>query len=440
LLNCQKYYDKKMIKTDISNAVTFLDEAALNHAKKKAEIAFEKVKDKSGAGSEWLGWRSILSEPNDAELEEISSFASEIRQKADVFIVAGIGGSYTGAMALIRALTPQFGRMGPEIIYAGHHMSGRYLSELLDYLDNPKEDGSAKEVYLNVISKSGSTLETALAFRTLRSWIHSKFEDAKNRIIATTGHSGGVLNKIIAEEGYKKYVIPDDVGGRFSVLTPVGLLPVSVAGIDIQTLFYGAVSEFEKNEEDASEVLEYAAARYLFHEKNYAIDVIGSFEPELLGFTAWVQQLIGESEGKEGMGLFPALAGYSTDLHSVGQLVQEGRRNILETLLVVDKPISNLKVTEGSEDNVDGLDYLTGKLYHKINKSAQEGTVQAHTAGGVPVIKIQLEMLNAQQLGQLIYFYELFTAVYVYMLGVNPFNQPGVEDYKQAMYTLLGKG
>ncbi|MCC5940265.1 MAG: glucose-6-phosphate isomerase [Balneolaceae bacterium] len=428
-----------MIKTDISSAKKFLDETELSGARKKAEEAFKMVKEKSGAGSEWLGWRRILDEPNDAELEEISALASKIRQQADVFIVAGIGGSYTGAMALIKALTPQFGRKGPEIIYAGHHMSGRYLSELLKYLDSTNEDGSDKQVYLNVISKSGSTLETALAFRTLRSWMHKKYDDAKSRIIATTGPEGGVLNKIIEEEGYKKYVIPDDVGGRFSVLTPVGLLPVSVAGIDIQTLFYGAVSEFEENETDGSDVIEYAAARYLFHENDYAIDVIGSFEPELLGFTAWIQQLIGESEGKEGKGLFPALAGYSTDLHSVGQLVQEGRRNIVETLLVVDNSFSDLKVTSENSGDVDGLDYLSGKPFHEINRSALDGTVQAHTEGGVPVIKIRLEMLNTQQLGRLIYFYELFTAVYVYMLGVNPFNQPGVEDYKRAMYTLLGK-
>ncbi len=428
-----------MIKTDITNAVQFLKEEELDSARKKAGVAIKMVKEKSGPGSEWLGWRRILDTPNDAELEEISSLAAKIRRDADIFIIAGIGGSYTGAMALIKALTPQFGRKDPEIIYAGHHMSGRYLSELLEYLDQPKEDGSTKQVYLNVISKSGSTLETALAFRSLRSWMHKKYDDAKDRIIATTGPEGGVLNNIIKEEGYKKFIIPDDVGGRFSVLTPVGLLPVSVAGIDIQTLFYGAVSEFEENEADASQVIEYAAARYLFHENGYAVDVIGSFEPELLGFTAWIQQLIGESEGKEGKGLYPALAGYSTDLHSVGQLVQEGRRNILETLLVVDKAFSGLKVTESNTENIDGLDYLSGKSFHEINRSALDGTTQAHTEGGVPVIKIQLEMLNAQQLGRLIYFYELFTAVYVYMLGVNPFNQPGVEDYKKAMYTLLGK-
>ena len=428
-----------MIRTDITNALQFLDETELKTAKVKAENAFKMVKEKSGPGSEWLGWRRILDVPNDAELEEISSLAAKIRRDADVFIIAGIGGSYTGAMALIKALTPQFGRKGPEIIYAGHHMSGRYLSELVEYLDQPKEDGNTKQVYLNVISKSGSTLETALAFRTLRSWMHKKYDDAKDRIIATTGPEGGVLNNIIKEEGYKKYIIPNDVGGRFSVLTPVGLLPVSVAGIDIQTLFYGAVSEFEQNEADAEQVIEYAAARYLFHESGYAVDVIGSFEPELLGFTAWIQQLIGESEGKEGKGLYPALAGYSTDLHSVGQLVQEGRRNILETLLVVDAAFSDLKVTESNTGNIDGLDYLSGKSYHEINRSALDGTTQAHSEGGVPVIKIRMEVLNAQQLGRLIYFYELFTAVYVYMLGVNPFNQPGVEDYKKAMYTLLGK-
>ncbi len=428
-----------MIKTDINNALNFLNDSEINDAKQKAEKAFAMVKEQNGPGSEWLGWRRILNTPNDAELEEIAGLASSIRQQADVFIVAGIGGSYTGAMALIKALTPSFGNKGPEIIYAGHHMSGRYVDELLEYLKQPKEDGSVKSVYLNVISKSGTTLETALAFRMLRSWMHKTYDDARKRIIATTGPEGGVLNKIISEEGYRKYIIPDDVGGRFSVLTPVGLLPVAVAGIDIQTLFYGAVSEFEENESDPEHVINYAATRYAFHEKGYAVDVFGSFEPELLGFTAWIQQLIGESEGKEGKGLFPALAGYSTDLHSIGQLIQEGQRNIIETLIAVEKPFSELSVNIGNEDDIDGLNYLGGKLFHDINQSALEGTVQAHTDGGIPVIKINIEMLNTQQMGRLIYFYELFTAVYVYMLGVNPFNQPGVEDYKRAMYRILGK-
>jgi glucose-6-phosphate isomerase len=428
-----------MITTKLENARKFLTEEELAGGIKKAEDAYHLVAGESGEGSEWLGWRHILASPNDALLKEILRHANSIRQNADVFIVCGIGGSYTGAMALINALNPVFKNNGPEIIFAGHQMSGRYLKELIEHLETAKEDGGRKSVYLNVISKSGSTLETALAFRVLRNWMHNRFEDASKRITATTGPAGGVLNDIVAEEDYKKYVIPDDAGGRFSVLTPVGLLPLAVAGIDIQTLFYGAVSQFEELEENRNDLLEYAAARYALHEKGYAVDVIGSFEPELLGFTAWIQQLIGESEGKDGKGLYPALAAYSTDLHSVGQLIQDGPRNIMETLLVVEKPISDMAVPDSGSDDTDQLGYLAGKTFHEINKSALEGTVEAHTSGGVPVISIHIEKLNARQLGELIYFYELFTAVYVYMLGVNPFNQPGVEAYKKAMYRLLGK-
>lgn len=428
-----------MIKTDIKSARSFVSDNEFAMAFELAQNTYKQVKNKTGAGNEWLGWQRILKEPNDAELEKISSHAEKIRRDADVFIVCGIGGSYTGAMAIIKALNPYFKNNGPEILYAGHHMSGKYLEQLMEYLKTPKEDGELKSVYLNGISKSGSTLETALAFRTIRSWMHKVYEDASDRIIATTGKEGGVMNKIVAKEGYQKYIIPDDVGGRFSVLTPVGLFPVAVAGIDIQTLYYGAVSEYEDCLQDQETILEYAALRYALLNNGHALDVITSFEPELLGFTAWIQQLLGESEGKEGKGMFPAMAGYSTDLHSIGQMIQEGQRNLIETVLVVQKPISDFKVEQTNGEDIDQLGYLAGKSFHEINKSALDGTVEAHTDGGVPVLKIIIEKLNAQQLGKLIYFYELFTAVYVYMLEVNPFNQPGVEGYKKAMYKLLGK-
>lgn len=428
-----------MIKIDANSARTFFSDDEFSSALNKAKLAFEDVVKATGQGSNWLGWRRILNEPNDAELEEISRHAYAIREDADLFIICGIGGSFTGAKAIIDALNPVFKHNGPEIVYAGHHMSGQYLEQLMDYLKTPKEDGELKSVYLNVISKSGSTLETALAFRTIRTWMHEVYgNDAVKRIIATTGQSGGVLNDIIKSEGYTKYIIPEDIGGRFSVLTPVGLLPVAVAGIDIQTLYYGAVSEFEKNEETPDTILEYSAVRYSLHEKGYALDVLGSFEPAMMGFAAWTQQLLGESEGKEGKGLFPATASYSTDLHSFGQMIQQGQRNLIETLFVIEKPLSVHKVAT-MKDNTDQLSYLEGKTFHEINQSAQEGTIQAHHEGGVPVIKIIIEKLNEQQLGRLIYFYELMTAVYVYMLGVNPFNQPGVENYKKAMYRLLGK-
>ena len=429
-----------MIKVDVTGARSFISDDEFESGRKQAASANDNVKSGSGLGSDWLGWRRILKQPNDAELEKIEQQAQAIRSDADIFIICGIGGSYLGSKAIIDALRKPFIDNKPEIIFAGHQMSGRYLESLVKYIDLPKDDGEKKSVYLNVISKSGTTLETALAFRILRGWIHKTYgdEEAQKRITATTGPEGGVLNKLIEEHGYRKYEIPDDVGGRFSVLTPVGLLPVAVAGLDIQTLFYGAVGEFERREKDAGNLLDYAAIRYTLHKSGMALDVIGSFEPELDGFCSWTQQLLGESEGKEGKGLFPATASYSTDLHSIGQMVQQGKRNMMETLLTIEKPISDFSIID-SDDDTDQLGYLAGKSLHEINQSALEGTAEAHHEGGVPIIRISVEKLNEQQVGSLIYFYELFTAVYVYMLGVNPFNQPGVENYKKAMYKLLGK-
>lgn len=427
-----------MISVDLSKSTSFVDDSALSSARKKAGASFTSVQDKSGKGSEWLGWRDLVANPNDAILEEISSLATNIRADADVFIVCGIGGSYLGARAVIEALTPFFGNDGPEIIFAGHQMSGKYLSQLIDHLEKPNDEGEPKSVYLNVISKSGTTLETALSFRVLRKWMQQRFDETKHRISCTTSAEGGALNKLIQEFGYKKFIIPDDVGGRFSVLTPVGLLPIAVAGIDIQTLFYGAVSEYEKLEENPNELLDYAALRYALHEHGKAIDVFASFEPELKGMGFWWQQLLGESEGKNGQGLFPAVVGYSTDLHSLGQLVQDGRRNMIETFLVVDEAPKQI-VVEEQEGNVDTLNYLAGKDMHEINTKALQGTTKSHFEGDIPIISLHMKKLNAQSIGELIYFYELFTAVYCYCLDVNPFNQPGVEGYKSAMFNLLGK-
>lgn len=428
-----------MIRINIEGASDFFTKNELTGAKKLAQSAFEQVREGAGPGNEWLGWRRILKTPNDAELERLDRHAAKIRSDADIFIVCGIGGSYQGARAIIDALTKPFNQKGPEIIYAGHHLGAQYLEQLLRYLNEPKADGTHKSVYLNVISKSGSTLETAIAFRQLRNWMKDVYGDeVKSRITATTGREGGVLNNIIAEEGYTKYVIPDDIGGRYSVLTSVGLLPAAVSGLDIQTLYYGAVAEYESREKDPGDLYDYAAIRYLLLQKGHVLDVIGSFEPELNQLCRWTQQLLGESEGKEGKGLFPTIASYSTDLHSVGQMIQQGQRNLMETLITIEKPLSDLKLSK-METDTDQLNYLAEQPIHKINNSALEGTFQAHVDGGVPVVLVGIETLNEQQIGRFIYFYELFTAVYVYMLEVNPFNQPGVEDYKKAMYKLLGK-
>ncbi len=428
-----------MLDVDLTKARSFIKEGQLKAAQDKSVAALEHVQKADAEGAEWLGWRRILAEPNDAELEEIDTLATELRSEVDVLVVCGIGGSYLGSKALIKALTPAF-KTGDniEILFAGHNISGGYLKELIEYLELPKADGSPKQVAVNVISKSGSTLETALSFRVLRKWMHRRFPDkAANRIICTTGPSGGVLNPLADENGYKKFKIPDDVGGRFSVLTPVGLFPVAMAGIDIRTLFYEAVAKYEELEKDPDEILVYAAVRYAFEIQGKAIDLISSFEPELRGFSEWLQQLLGESEGKEGRGIFPVVANYSADLHSLGQFVQQGASHMIETFIEVKESRETLTVEE--EGDEDSLDYLAGKSFHEINQKALEATRKAHVNGNVPCITVTIGEINAQHFGEFIYFFELFNAVYCYMLGVNPFNQPGVEDYKSEMYNLLGK-
>lgn len=428
-----------MITCDTGLARNFVSDNDYSAAYKKAEQALEQLCAGTGAGAEWLGWRDILVNPNDALLQNIDELAHEIRQKADIFIVCGIGGSYLGAKAVIDALSPHFRSNGVEIIYTGHHMGGKYLENLRTYLTEPGKEGRPKSIYVNVISKSGSTLEPALSFRFLRDVLDELYGDeSTKRIICTTGETGGVLNTLIQKHGYQKFVIPDNVGGRFSVLTPVGLLPAAVAGIDIRTLFYGAVGAFNRYSENPEALLDYAAIRHALLAGGKTIDIFSCFEPELNAFGGWVQQLLGESEGKEGTGMFPASAAFSTDLHSLGQFIQQGSRSMMETFISVEKPVSAFTVSKTEADE-DGLNYLAGKTYHEINAKARAGTVSAHHAGGVPVVNITVEALNAQGIGELIYFFELFAGIYVYTLGVNPFDQPGVEDYKQAMYKLLGK-
>lgn len=421
------------MRCDVSAALEFLPAQTVTDTRARIRAAFGDLKNGTGKGPEWLGWRRILASPDDALLNELDRLAATIRAEADVFIVCGIGGSYLGARAVIEALGPFFGPNGPEIVYAGHQMSGRYLNELLTHLEG-------KRVWMNVISKSGTTTETALAFRVLRQWMNNAYGEkvAASRIICTTSEQGGALNNVIDANGYRKFVLPDDVGGRFSVLTPVGLLPIAVAGIDIRDLFYGAVQAYQDTENGTGDVFEYAATRLALYDAGYRVDVLASFEPELKAFGGWMQQLFGESEGKEHKGLYPAVHGYSSDLHSLGQMVQDGVRNIIETFLVVDHPADTVVLTAEAVD-FDGLNYLSGKTMHHVNSKAYEGTRQAHIEGGVPVISIHLDRLNASALGSLIYFFELATGIYGYALGVNPFDQPGVEAYKKAMFRLLGK-
>lgn len=429
-----------MFTIESHRAGTFITEQEFKNAHEIVLKASEALDKRTGKGTEWLGWQSILESPNDALLENMDAIGSEIHKKADVFIICGIGGSYLGARAVIEALTPDFPDKGPEIIYAGHHISGKYLKQLVSHLEKPKADGSPKQVYLNVISKSGTTMETAIAFRVLRTWMHNRYgDDAVSRIFCTTSKEGGALNKIIRAYGYRKFILPEDIGGRFSVLTPVGLLPIAAAGCDVKQLFYGAVEAYNTFLKQRDNVTEYVATRFALYQKGYAIDLVGTFEPELVSLGGWLQQLYGESEGKNGKGLFPAVAQYSTDLHSLGQMVQDGKRNIIETFLTVTDPGTSLKV-DADPGDYDGLNYLAGKSFEEINEKAFQGTCKAHQEGGVPVFIAKLDECDADAIGQAIYYFELATTLFVYALGENPFDQPGVEDYKKAMYELLGKG
>lgn len=424
-----------MIKVQIANTVGGNE---LNESRLKANAGLETVRLENGKGNEWLGWRAILKTPNDALLEEIQHTADEIRSNADIFIVAGIGGSYLGARAVIDALTNSFGQ-DQEIIFAGNHMSERYTQRLLAYLHIRVENDGAS-VYLNVISKSGTTLETALSFRYVRSWMEKTYgrEECAKRILCTTSESGGALNKLIEANNYRKFVLPDDIGGRFSVLSPVGLLPIAVSGVDIRSLFYGAVECYQWLENSPDAILDYVSNRLALYTKGYAIEALTVFEPHLKAFGEWYQQLFGESEGKDGKGVFPAVLSYSTDLHSVGQWVQEGTPTLMETFLIEENTRQPL-LAPFDKGNEDGLNYLEGKSMFEINQKAFEGTRQAHLEGGVPVTTISVQEFDTQNMGRLIYFFELSCAVFCYAIGVNPFNQPGVEAYKKAMFKLLGK-
>lgn len=424
-----------MVRLDTTNLANYLEAADFDGIAGRVHAAHEAVLNRTGAGSEKLGWRELVLRPDDALLGDIAATAAEIRAKADVFLCIGIGGSYLGARAVISALTPYFRRddSGAEVLFAGHHLSGPYLEELLRHLDG-------KSVYVNVISKSGTTLEPAITFRVVRDWMNRQFDDADDRIVVTTDATKGTLNKLRAAHGYRHYVIPDDIGGRFSVLTPVGLLPIAVAGVDIQSLFYGAGNAARRlTDPDDNDALTYAAARYLLHESGYMTEVLAVFEPRLLGIASWWQQLFGESEGKKHKGLFPAMVQYTTDLHSLGQYLQDGRRSLIETFLLVDEEEPGAVIPRIDDGTHDGLDYLAGQSLSAVNARACEGTIIAHTEGGVPTMTVRLETRDAGEIGDLIYFFEHAVAVGGYLLGVNPFVQPGVEAYKKEMYRLLGR-
>lgn len=421
-----------MFTLDRRHALPFLDPDLRDALTPRVEAAHQAVLDGTGAGAEMLGWRQMLLDPDDALLGRVVEVAEEVRARADVLLCIGIGGSYLGTDAVIDALSPPFAKTKPEVLFAGHHLSPRYHEELLHYLEG-------KSVYVNVISKSGTTLEPALAFRFVRAWMEQRFEDHARRTIATTDASKGVLHDLAAAKGYRTFVVPDDVGGRFSVLTPVGLLPIAAAGLDVRSLFYGAVGLARSLSDPDAEhpVLDYAADRFLLHEQGFKADLMAVMEPKLAAFGGWWQQLFGESEGKDGKGLFPSVAEYTSDLHSLGQYVQQGQRTLVELFLQAEG-FAGPSVRE-EEGDPDRLNYLAGKSYAEVNAVAHEATAEAHAEGGVPNWTLTLGRLDTQTLGEALYFFEHAVAVSGYLLGVNPFDQPGVENYKQKMFARLGQ-
>lgn len=429
------------ISLDVNGVNKFVDDLELKVMEEQILEAHDKLNNKTGSGSEMLGWISLPENRDEEEIERIKECAARIQKQADVFIVIGIGGSYLGSQAMIDLFTNTFSNMlpystrkFPEIIFAGNSLSGKYLRNLIEYVQD-------KDFAINVISKSGTTLEPAVAFRVFRLLLEEKYGvgGAAERIYVTTDKNKGVLHDISVENGYEMFVIPDDVGGRYSVLTPVGLLPMAVASIDIDDMLDGAQFAshiYNERSLDKNPCYKYAAYRNILNQKGKDIEILSSYEPSFKYFIEWFKQLFGESEGKNGKGIFPAGVNFTTDLHSMGQLIQEGKRNIFETVLNVEVDRSFIKLPN-LEDDSDGLNYLAGKEIEYINKQAFMGTLQAHIDGEVPNIIINIEDINEYNIGELIFFFEKACAISGYVLGVNPFNQPGVEAYKKNMMSLL---
>lgn len=430
------------IRIDVSNAVAGFSAEEKEKVRDSLELCHKQLTGRTGKGNDFLGWMDLPSAEVKDEMEDMLKDAARIRAKSEAFVVVGIGGSYLGARAVIEALGPYFPVAGtsaeaPEVIYAGHQLDQGYMAELLAYLDR-------KDYSMAVISKSGTTTEPAIAFRLLKKHMENKYgkREASGRIVAITDIKKGALKKMSEQEGYKTYVIPDDVGGRYSVLTPVGLLPVAVAGFDIDLLMDGALkmeNELKSVEKlSANPAIEYAAARNLLYSNGKKTEVLVNYLPRLYYFTEWWKQLFGESEGKEHLGIWPSGAGFTTDLHSLGQYIQEGERNLFETVLSVEKTFPDCIIPPDNA-NLDGLNYLSGKNIHEVNRVAEKATTLAHEEGGVPVININIPLVNESVIGQLIYFFEFSCALSGYQLGINPFDQPGVEAYKKNMFALLGK-
>lgn len=423
-----------MLKVDLKNTVINIPfDAYLNDVK----VIDSKIKEKTGAGNDFLGWTTWPVDYDKEEFERIKEAAKEIQENYDVLVVAGIGGSYLGARCAIEALNGLFPKNKVQIIFIGNTLSSNYIAQVLDYLKD-------KNFAINVISKSGTTTETSVAFRLLKELLISKVgvEKASKAIYATTDKARGALKTEANTMGYKTFVIPDDIGGRFSVLTAVGLLPIAVAGGDIDALMQGAADamrEYDNDDVLTNPCYKYAVTRHYLYNNDKQVEMFVTYEPQMTQIGEWLKQLFGESEGKDGKGLFPTACTFSTDLHSMGQFIQEGTKLLFETNIVVEEP--NLDVTiNADKDNLDGLNFLAGKNASYVNQKAFEGTLAAHVVDGeVPNIVITMPKLDAYNLGYLFFFFMKAVAMSAYLIDVNPFNQPGVEIYKKRMFALLGK-
>lgn len=429
-----------MITINYKNVLGFLKEYELDYLHDFAKFSNELLENKKGVGNDFLGWVNLPSEALKTA-KEIDLLGKEIRENAEVLVSVGIGGSYLGARAVIESFLNPFSKAKKgetQIIYAGHNMNGEYFKHLLDYLE---EDN--KDFYINVISKSGTTTEPAIAFRFLKEYAEKRYgkDGAAKRIIATTDAKKGALKTLSTENKYRTFVIPDDVGGRYSVLTPVGLIPIAAAGINIEELIKGFDSmakltkdgDYKKNPS-----MLYAMLRNILYNKGFTTEIMVNYIPRMHYISEWWKQLYGESEGKDKKGIYPSSVDFSTDLHSLGQFIQDGRRGLFETVIRVGSEDIDLSVKKEDSD-LDGLNYLDGKKLHEINKSALEATVLAHVDGGVPNIIIDIDKITPFTIGEILYFFEKACGISGYILGVNPFDQPGVEEYKKNMFAMLGK-
>ncbi|UGB30045.1 glucose-6-phosphate isomerase [Metabacillus sp. B2-18] len=431
------------VSFDYSSALTFFNEHELTYLRDFVKVAHHSIHEQTGAGSDYLGWVDLPNNYDKEEFARIQKSAEKIKNDSEVLLVIGIGGSYLGARAAIEMLNHSFynslskeQRQAPQVIFVGNNISSTYMKDLHDLLEG-------KDFSINVISKSGTTTEPALAFRIFRKLLEEKYgkSEAKQRIYATTDKARGALKTLATEEGYESFIIPDDVGGRYSILTAVGLLPIAVTGVDIEAMMKGAQAaseDFGKSELEENPAYQYAAVRNVLYNKGKTIEMLINYEPGLQYFAEWWKQLFGESEGKDQKGIYPSSANFSTDLHSLGQYVQEGRRDIFETVINVETPRHELTIEE-EESDLDGLNYLAGKSVDFVNKKAFQGTMLAHTDGGVPNLVVSIPKMDEYTLGYLVYFFEKACAMSGYLLGVNPFDQPGVEAYKVNMFALLGK-